>query len=90
MWKTACCHHFKLAVRAVDQFVKEVEGSDVLLSCDLPGGGRVVQWAKDGEVMWSSNNGSLWLHQINHTHQGEYTCSYKKKHFNYYLTVLGE
>ena len=72
----------------VDEFVNEEEGSSVLLTCDLGEGGDEVQWMKDNKVM-SSYNGGVWLRDVNHTHQGEYTCSYKNQMFNYYLTVQG-
>lgn len=69
----------------MDEFLYEKEGSSILLTCDL---GEEVQWMKDNQVM-SSYGGRVWLRDVNHTHQGEYTCLYKNHMLNYYLTVQG-
>lgn len=70
----------------VDQFVYGSEGSTVLLSCGL---GGVEKWVKDNQYPLPSYNGKVWLHNVSHTHQGDYTCSYQKQTFNYYLLVQG-
>lgn len=72
----------------VDQFLYESEGSSVLLSCGL-GGGEQVQWLKDNKMITDTLNGKVWLPRVSHTHQGEYTCSYKKRQLSYYLIVQG-
>ena len=62
------------------------EGSAVLLTCAL-GEGEGVEWVKDGRVPLPSDNGWVWLHNVSHTHEGEYTCSRGKLRRNYYLAV---
>ena len=65
------------------------EGSTVLLSCG-DGVGEGVEWVKDGRVPVPSDKGRVWLHNVSHAHEGEYTCSYeRKKSHNYYLIVQG-
>ena len=80
------CSGFK-----VDQFMTVLEGSNVSLSCDLLGaeeGGERggVEWVKDKNPI-SSNSGQVLLFKVDHTHQGEYTCTYRKQRFNYYLII---
>ena len=75
----------------MDEFLFEREGSAVVLSCGGLGGGanEGTQWLKDNKRLRPSHNGEVWLANINHTHQGEYTCSYKQQRFNYFLIVQG-
>ena len=64
------------------------EGSTVLLSCAL--GEGQGQWVKDGRLPIPADKGRVWLHNVSHTHEGEYTCSYGEQSRHYYLTLQGE
>ncbi len=49
-----------------------------------------AEWIKDG-VPVPADKGRVWLHNISHTHEGEYTCSYgRKQSHNYYLIIRGK
>lgn len=72
----------------VDEFVSAVEGSNSVLECVL--GGEDIEWVRDGQFPLTSYSGSVVLVHVNHTHQGEYTCSHNGHTHNYYLTVQGE
>ncbi len=73
----------------VEQFLYQREGSTVLLSCGLGRGREGIEWHKDDMPLAPSHGGEVWLFHINHTHQGEYTCSYKQQRLSYYLFVQG-
>ena len=72
----------------MDQFVYGTEGTTVLLTCGL-GGGEGVEWKADGNTPLTATNGGVWLYDVDHTHQGEYTCTYGKNRLNYFLFVEG-
>ena len=70
----------------MDEFIYVREGSTVELSCALSG---EVEWVKDDRFTLPSYNRKVWLFHVNHTHQGDYTCSHGKQSINYYLVVRG-
>ena len=73
----------------VDDFVYVREGSALLLTCPL-GDHKHVEWIKDDKMPIASDQGRVWLLNVNHTHEGEYTCSYGKQSHNYYLITQCE
>ena len=72
----------------MEEVVEAREGSTVLLVCG-EGQEKGVQWLKDSKTTLSTDKGRVWLHNVNHTHEGEYTCTYGKNTHNYYVTVQG-
>ena len=85
----ACMFHVcTCAGGKVDEFVYEEEGSTVILTCGQ-GAGEGVGWLKDDHTPLTTYNGEVWLHGVDHTHQGEYTCSYGKHQLNYFLYIHG-
>ena len=73
----------------VDRFVFARGGSSLALSCEV-GEGQEVKWVKDNRNSVASRAGTLWFSEVDQSHAGEYTCSLKKKSFNYFITVQGE
>ena len=72
----------------MDQFVFSEEGSNVVLTCPLEGPQERV-WLRDDHTPLTANNGKVWLHDVDHTHQGDYTCYRGKTGLNYFLIVQG-
>ncbi len=73
----------------VDEFVNVTEGGNVLLTCGGGGGGGGVEWVKDDKISVPTFMEGVVLFDVDHTHQGDYTCSYDDVKLNYYLRVQG-
>ena len=72
----------------VGMFLRELEGSPLLLACQLGQSGD-LKWVKDNRVAVPSYFGLLWKPRLEQSDEGEYTCSLNKSSFNYYLVVQG-
>ena len=70
----------------MERYLQSRAGSTVLLTCGDGEGDEKAKWSKDG-VSIAADKGRVWLHNVSHTHEGEYTCSYGKESHNYYFSV---
>ena len=62
------------------------EGGFVILRCGIAG--KNVEWTKDGKSI-TAYDGEVWLFDVDHSHEGEYSCSLKSQINNYLLLIQG-
>ncbi len=92
VWLNACMTIYGYVLfigLEVDEFVNVTEGGNVLLTCGEGGGGGGVEWVKDDKISVPTFMEGVVLFDVDHPHQGDYTCSYDDVKLNYYLRVQG-